>query len=595
MILQIISVPPPTQYRTDWIWRGRTFDHRGCTYEIHMKYIFIVVFCIGLACSSVAADWECFKGSPERTSSSDDPAPDTPYLLWEMDLSSELFSSPVVKNGKVFQVGFEKIFCMDLDTREILWVTPTPAYHSTPYLSEDHLIVATNRGISALSINDGDVVWEYKITGRFSKAHPLFGHIISSPIVSEGIVVGGTMPYRFAISSEIRTSEQDEFHIVSIDESTGKERWYVKTINGVATSPCVAHGKVFAASRGRFCIDLEGGEVIWHSEDSRFFDFFFRNFKEARSTPALYHGMIVAGSSLKEILKIVVMDQYTGDIFWEWDVGDTLASSIALRDGRVYFYPCDGNFYCLSLLEGKEVWRTAISAPVAYDHGDPIWSSPAVADGKVYVGTIDGTFYCLDAYTGEVLWQYETGGPIHASPAVTDGKVLIASTDGKLYCFGIDPAKYKSKALNYIEDGNYIRAEDFLLNAREYTEHGDEKREIDDLIESIQTEKEEQEGRLEKISEAETLMDNADEILWDKEFEEAESRYGEAMRIYEEPDNEFGVSFCEMKVAYIQRRIVEDSEEKKEFLSRIFIAICVVAVIVSVSCWILYKKKKTKR
>ena len=41
--------------------------------------------------------------------------------------------------------------------------------------------------------------------------------------------------------------------------------------------------------------------------------------------------------------------------------------------------------------------------------GDSVGSSPAVADGRVYVGSWDGKAYCLDASTGAFIWSYATG------------------------------------------------------------------------------------------------------------------------------------------------------------------------------------------
>ena len=72
----------------------------------------------------------------------------------------------------------------------------------------------------------------------------------------------------------------------------------------------------------------------------------------------------------------------------------------------------------------------------SYKIGDSVWSSPAVADGKVYIGSRDNKVYCLDANTGGYIWSYETGSSVSSSPAVADGKVYIGSDDSNIYAFG---------------------------------------------------------------------------------------------------------------------------------------------------------------
>ena len=538
---------------------------------VNLKYILVMVVCLGLTSSTIASDWTCYKGSAERRSSTYAAAPDTPFLMWKADLESELYSSPVVKNGKVFQVAFEEIVCIDCDTGNVLWTSSVPAYNSTPFLTNDKIIVATNRGVTALSLENGDFMWEYLVSGRFSNLE-LIDYIVSSPVVSEGKVVVGTRPYNYRVPSAV-SDKINELYLVCLDETNGSEEWYRETQLGILSSPCIVNRRVFAASREMLCIDLENGRIVWNSEDRNPWnvkDPVKERYAFNQSTPALYHGLIVVGScDMKRAKaesryvgwqKIVAMDQYTGEIIWEWIKEGILFSSPAISEGKVYLYSFDGMVRCLSLLDGEELWETPISDPKDLDIGGfRLWPSPTVADGKVYIGSIEGVFYCLDAYTGEVLWKYETEGPIFSTPAVVSGIVLISSTDGKLYCFGIDPATYKTKAEQYLEDGVYDKAEEFLIKAKEYAKDDGEIEEIDNLLNIANSKMLEYQKRSDELSEAESLMDEADEILWKKEFEEAQSLYIKASEIYEEYNDEFGLSFCEKRMDYIEKRIEQQS------------------------------------
>ena len=527
---------------------------------IDMKCVAILLLCWVFA-SSITYDWNCYKGCPERTGSIDAPAPDTLYLLWEVDLQSALYSSPVVKNGNVFQVMMGEVLCIDL-SGNILWTAHVPAYYSTPAISDDNVIVATNCGISALSVENGDLLWEYVVSKRFSKKYPLDDYIVSSPVVSDGKVVVGTRPYNVPIPGGIYFGKLDHLFLICLNEETGKEEWYIGTTLGVYSSPCVSNGKIFASSREILCIDLEKGKVLWNSEKKYPFDLE----KSSRdryafddSTPALYHGIFIGGSHLLGWQKIVAIDQYTGNIFWEWVKEGALTSSPAVSEGKIYVYSYDGMVHCLSLLDGRELWTNPISEPKEYNIGGNLWPSPVITDHKVFIGSIEGVFYCLDSDTGNVLWKYKTGGPIYSVPAIVPGKVLISSTDGILYCFGIDPATYKTKAEQYLENKEYQKAEEFLLKAKENVETSEETEEIDRLLDLVASKLLEYQTRVDNLSEAESLMDKADEILWNNKFKEAKNLYIKAYEIFKELDDELGVSFCEKRIEYIEKRIAAQS------------------------------------
>jgi beta propeller repeat protein len=520
--------------------------------------------------SMPANDWICYKGSPERMGSSDAPAPDTLYLQWKLETDTDLWASPVVKDKRVYQVALEKLYCIELNSGDVLWVSDVPVYQSTPFLTDDKIIVATNRGISALSIDNGDVMWEYIVSGRFREILPLRDYIVSSPVVSEGKVVVGTMAYSYYAPDPITLGWPDEMHVICLDENTGKEEWHVEARLGVLTSSCVTHEKAFAASREMMCIDLKKGDILWNSGHKYPYDIdnpVKERYVFLNSTPVLYHGILIAGSSTLQWSfaeqhyiqwqKIVFIDQYTGDILWEWAEEGVLACSPAVYEGKVYLYSLDGMVRCLSFLKGEKLWETSISEPVKFDTtGFRLWPSPTVADNKVYIGSIEGVFYCLDADTGEILWNYETEGEIRSAPAVVPGKVLVSSTDGTLYCFGIDPATYKMKAQQYIEDKMYDKAKEFLIMAKEHAKTNEDTEEINHLLDLVEKEMPEYINRQEKLDKAESFMDEADKMLWDNELGMPIILYMKARNTYNDLHNEFGVSFCEMKIDYIEKKMM---------------------------------------
>jgi tetratricopeptide (TPR) repeat protein len=116
------------------------------------------------------------------------------------------------------------------------------------------------------------------------------------------------------------------------------------------------------------------------------------------------------------------------------------------------------------------------------------------------------------------------------------------------------------KARHYIEEKEYGKAEMFLLKAKECTDMNENGEALEELLKYVNNHKKEYEKRKEKMEEAESLMDKADEILWDNQFEEAQTLYRKASKIHKELGNEFGVSFCESRITYIRGKVPEDTE-----------------------------------
>lgn len=114
------------------------------------------------------------------------------------------------------------------------------------------------------------------------------------------------------------------------------------------------------------------------------------------------------------------------DVLWTYDTGDTIDSSAAIADGRVYVGVGNGDLIALDFESGELAWTHATGS----FFGE---SSPAVEDGVVYIGDLDGVLHAVRADDGEGLWTFQTGSEIKSSPIVAEGLVLMASYDTSLY------------------------------------------------------------------------------------------------------------------------------------------------------------------
>ncbi len=126
-------------------------------------------------------------------------------------------------------------------------------------------------------------------------------------------------------------------------------------------------------------------------------------------------------------------------VLWKVDVCQGYAGA-AIHAGRVYFNDYDAAksewlVRCLSLADGKELWRYAEPKEVRPNHG--ITRTVPAVDGK-YVFSMDQkcVFHCLDAATGKELWrkalveEYKTRIPPWYNgqcPLIEADRVVIAA------------------------------------------------------------------------------------------------------------------------------------------------------------------------
>lgn len=123
---------------------------------------------------------------------------------------------------------------------------------------------------------------------------------------------------------------------------------------------------------------------------------------------------------------------------WSLDVGEGYAG-VAVRNGRVYLLDYDRDakqsaLRCLSLADGKEIWRFSYPLTIKRNHG-MTRTVPTVTDQFVVALDSKCNVFCLDATNGELKWTIslvrEFGATVpewYASqcPLVDGDKVILA-------------------------------------------------------------------------------------------------------------------------------------------------------------------------
>jgi outer membrane protein assembly factor BamB len=137
-------------------------------------------------------------------------------------------------------------------------------------------------------------------------------------------------------------------------------------------------------------------------------------------------------------------------VLWEVAVGDGHAGA-AVHGGRVYVLDYDtvkeeDALRCLSLADGREIWRWSYRVRVKQNHGMSR-TVPAVTDDHVVALGPKCHVTCLDSKTGEHKWtkdlarEFGTKVPLWYAaqcPLIEDGVAVIAPAAPEVLMMGID-------------------------------------------------------------------------------------------------------------------------------------------------------------
>jgi outer membrane protein assembly factor BamB len=125
-------------------------------------------------------------------------------------------------------------------------------------------------------------------------------------------------------------------------------------------------------------------------------------------------------------------------VLWSVDVGEGYAGC-AIHSGCVYILDYDREaqrdaLRCLSLEDGREIWRHSYPVKVKRNHGMSR-TTPAVSNGFIVSLGPKCHFLCVDSTTGEFLWLRDLVSEFGATvppwysgqcPLIEDGRAIVA-------------------------------------------------------------------------------------------------------------------------------------------------------------------------
>ncbi|WP_332897982.1 outer membrane protein assembly factor BamB family protein [Haladaptatus sp. CMSO5] len=276
---------------------------------------------------------------------------------------------PAIVDGVAYVAGFD-IQATDLETGELLWeqsydsATHQIGSDKSPTVSDDTLILSGGGVVSALSTQDGSVLWQFD-TGEED--------------TSSTTVVDGTVYF---------TTDTGWCYALALED--GSRVWSYETGGSIGTDssygiPSVEAGLVFIATTlGVFALDAETGEMQWNKAVSFV-------------APVASDGALFLAADEE----LVSVDATTGEERWRVTVDDDVSVPPVVSDGGVFVRRQSGAVDGYDAADGSLRW----SIELLEDYRVPMTG----AGDTLYVPSgadLYQQLVAIDTETGEERWRY---------------------------------------------------------------------------------------------------------------------------------------------------------------------------------------------
>jgi len=359
-----------------------------CFFVINFLFFFTP---ISPSSAEASHPWQLFRNDTLHTGRSANEGAPVSYSLWNLNMGSQVLSSPVINEdeviygasygGLVFAVNSNGSFYWSRSTGSFIFSSPSLDEDGNVYIGVwDKLKSYTSSGSPRWTYDTDGVIWS------------------SVNITPNGSICFSSQDRNvYMLNNEgglIWSYEgDDQFNSTpAIDE------------NSTIYIGCMDNNLYALNSDGTLKWSFSAGDGI-------------------QSSPSInFDGSIVFGSLDDKIYSL----NYDGTKKWDFPTGGDITSSPAVgEDGTIYIGSQDGNLYSI-FSWGWKNWN--------YPTGNAVNSSPALSsDGMVFVGSNDGWFYGVNS-DGSHAWKYNFVGMVSSSPAIGyDGRVYVGSGNDRLH------------------------------------------------------------------------------------------------------------------------------------------------------------------
>ena len=338
---------------------------------------------------------------------------------WSLSLSdfasADDFSSPVVKNDKLFVVdGKATVFAIDLKEKKESWKVNV-ALNDNDYSITGGGLAATDSKIFAVTAygecvaidsQNGKVLW------RLSVPSPAE----SAPVIDKNHLFLSTKANQ----------------LVAIDIESKKIIW---VYNGLQQTVGLKGGAAPAVFDQTVVAGLSSGEVVAvHSETGRtlWFDTITEKsifgLSDIVADPVLYNNLVFVSPSSDG--NLIAFNLASGVRIWEKPFPLTQSPTVA---GNALFLVTKDAKLAAVLINGALSWQKDLPTT---DYGEAQrWFSPVVAGATVMVVSDSGALQLINPANGDVINSVSLGFQPIFSPIIIDKQVIFVTNSGNIVVY----------------------------------------------------------------------------------------------------------------------------------------------------------------
>jgi len=386
------AIPSLTKGDADWTnWRGPNFEGKS-------------------ALTGIQTDWS--KGLKQLWSVN--------YLC--QDKATASWSAPVIQGNRLIVPGRDEkndlVFCINSDSGELIWKgsyeaeassSHGPGSRATPFIREDKVYTFGRSGdLVCWQLEDGKLVWHKNVKDE-GGAEPTWGFSTTPLVVENKVIVQGG----------------GNALVIAYDKNTGNVLW--KSMQGeagyAAAIPMTIDNEMkllVYQGTGLSCLNLSDGKVLWTAP-------WPTEYNVNATTPIVSNDVIFHTSGYKTGCQAIKVTNNGYTVLWKNNVMEAQHSDPLLIDGYLYGYSgessrMNGQFKCIELATGKEMWST----------GEIGQGTTTFADGHLICLDIKGNVYLVkpdpSAFkkVGEIKSAVkDVKNPAWTVPVIANGKLYL--------------------------------------------------------------------------------------------------------------------------------------------------------------------------
>ncbi len=357
------------------------------------------------------------RGGPARTGAYPKfHLPEKPKSGWKADLDKHTGTPVVAGDRFIVGNGDNALIALSLKDDSVLWFNAEQEFrvYSAPVVIDDRIFCASQRGVSAHALADGNEIWRRDVAGGADGSSPL--------VVGDLVVAGGNDGFVYAW-----------------DARSGAERWKADIVKDAPADPPGFDGQrarigdnrarpgtaasdginvyisIFDQSRV-VALDLKTGAPRWSYQTKGWIG----------GMPTVAEGKVFFGS---QDHKVYAVDASTGKFVWSFETRWRTDGNLAYDDGSVFCSASDGRCYRIDARNGVKIWE--YETPLNLNKKHDFLSAPLLDATAVYFGSWDGHLYALNRADGTLKWKHQ--------PAQNHEHVHAPSTDGQRLFVPLSP------------------------------------------------------------------------------------------------------------------------------------------------------------